>query len=111
MHTFFGSKGNETFGLLLSSLIGAKQGHSIQYKADPYSVFFSCFRPVNIKELLLSLEKEHIIPLLEHRIKTSELFGIFLFVISYCNSSCWKIFLCSCIIMSITVPLSFSSTF
>ncbi|MHA1226284.1 MAG: DEAD/DEAH box helicase, partial [Candidatus Hodarchaeales archaeon] len=75
IHTFLGSKGNETFGLLLSSIIGAKQGHSIQYKADPYSIFFSCFRPIDIKETLSTLEREHIIPLLAHRIKTSELFA------------------------------------
>ena len=41
IHTFLGSKGNETLGLILSSIIGARQGFSVEYKADPYSIFFS----------------------------------------------------------------------
>ncbi len=74
IHCFLGSKGNETFGLLLSSIIGAMQGHSVEYRADPYSVFFSIARPLKLKPIIESINPQHIKPLLEHRIKSSDLF-------------------------------------
>ncbi len=75
IHSFLGSRGNETFGLLLSAVIGARQGHSIQYRTDPYSIFLSLGRPISLKNLIESLEPEHIQPLLEHRIKGTDLFA------------------------------------
>lgn len=75
IHTFLGSKGNETLGLILSSIIGAKQGFSVEYKADPYSIFFSLPRPVDFVDIIKSIETRHIQPLLRHRIGTSDLFS------------------------------------
>ncbi|MFX0182256.1 MAG: DEAD/DEAH box helicase [Candidatus Hodarchaeota archaeon] len=74
LHSFLGSKGNETLGLLLSSILGAKQGHSVEYRSDPYSIFISLARPVNLKSVLESFDPQHINPLLKHRIKSSDLF-------------------------------------
>lgn len=73
-HCFLGSKGNETLGLLLSSIIGAMQGHSVEYRADPYSIFLSIARPLKLKPIIESINPQHIKPLLEHRIKSSDLF-------------------------------------
>jgi len=75
IHSFLGSKGNETLGILLSSLIGAKHGHSIQYRSDPYSIFLSMIRPIDLRDLIQSIEPVHILPLLKHRIRHSDLFA------------------------------------
>ena len=75
IHSFLGSRGNETLGLLLSSVIGARQGHSVEYRTDPYSVFLSLSRPLSVKSILETIEPQHILPLLEHRIKTTDLFS------------------------------------
>ena len=75
IHSFLGSRGNETLGLLLSSVIGARQGHSVEYRTDPYSVFLSVSRPLNVKAVLETIEPKHIRPLLEHRITTTDLFS------------------------------------
>jgi len=75
IHSFLGSRGNETLGLLLSSVIGARQGHSVEYRTDPYSVFLSLSRPLSVKAILETIEPQHIRPLLEHRIKTTDLFS------------------------------------
>ncbi|MHA2329920.1 MAG: DEAD/DEAH box helicase, partial [Candidatus Hodarchaeales archaeon] len=77
IHSFLGSKGNETLGLLLSSIIGAKQGHSVEYRSDPYSVFISPSRPINdgFKPIFDSIDPKHILPLLKHRISTSDMFA------------------------------------
>lgn len=75
IHSFLGSRGNETLGLLLSTVIGARQGHSVQYRTDPYSIFISLGRPLSIKNSLNTIEPEHVGPLLEHRIKGTDLFA------------------------------------
>ena len=75
LHSFLGSKGNETLGLLVSSIVGAKQGYSIEFRSDPYSIFLSLPRPTNLKPILLSIEPKHIPPLLKHRIGNSDLFA------------------------------------
>ncbi len=75
IHSFLGSRGNETLGLLLSAVIGARQGHSIQYRTDPYSIFLSLGRPISLKNIIATLDPEHIQPLLEHRIKSTDLFA------------------------------------
>ncbi|MHA1443653.1 MAG: DEAD/DEAH box helicase [Candidatus Hodarchaeales archaeon] len=75
IHSFLGSRGNETLGLLLSSVIGARQGHSVEYRTDPYSIFLSLSRPLSVKAVLETIEPQHIRPLLEHRIKTTDLFS------------------------------------
>ncbi len=75
IHSFLGSRGNETLGLLLSSVIGARQGHSVEYRTDPYSVFLSLSRSLSVKSVLETIEPQHIRPLLEHRIKTTDLFS------------------------------------
>lgn len=75
IHSFLGSKGNETLGLLISSIVGAKQGHSIEFRSDPYSIFLSLPRPANIVPILESIKPEHIFPLLKHRIGNSDLFN------------------------------------
>ncbi|MHA2073242.1 MAG: DEAD/DEAH box helicase, partial [Candidatus Hodarchaeales archaeon] len=75
VHTFLGSKGNETLGLILSSIIGARQGFSVEYKADPYSIFFSLPRPIDLIDIIKSIETRHIHPLLRHRIGNSDLFS------------------------------------
>ncbi len=74
-HTFLGSKGNDTLGLLLTSIIGAKQGLSVQYRADPYSVFISLPRPIDFHEIIFSINPKHIGPLLRERILNSDLFA------------------------------------
>jgi ATP-dependent Lhr-like helicase len=74
LHSFLGSKGNETLGLILSSILGAKQGHSVEYRSDPYSIFMSLARPASLKSILESFDPQHISPLLHHRIKSSDLF-------------------------------------
>ncbi|MFX0121215.1 MAG: DEAD/DEAH box helicase [Candidatus Hodarchaeota archaeon] len=75
IHSFLGSKGNETLALLVSSIIGAKQGHSVEFRSDPYSIFLSLPRPADLKQILDSIEAEHIPPLLKHRIGNSDLFA------------------------------------
>jgi ATP-dependent Lhr-like helicase len=75
VHSFLGSRGNETLGLLLSAVIGARQGHSIQYRTDPYSIFLSLGRPISLKNIFKTIEPEHVQPLLEHRIKSTDLFA------------------------------------
>jgi ATP-dependent Lhr-like helicase len=75
IHTFLGSKGNETLGIILSSIIGAKQGFSVEYRSDPYSIFFSLPRPVDLVDIIQSIETRHILPLLRHRISNSDLFS------------------------------------
>ena len=75
LHSLLGSRGNETLGLFLSTLIGARQGYSVQYRTDPYSIFISLSRPINIVEILKTVEPHHIEPLLEHRIKGTDLFA------------------------------------
>ncbi|MHA2343123.1 MAG: DEAD/DEAH box helicase, partial [Candidatus Hodarchaeales archaeon] len=75
IHSFLGSRGNETLGLLLSSVIGARQGHSVEYRTDPYSVFLSVSRPLSVKAVLETIEPQHIRPLLEHRITMTDLFS------------------------------------
>lgn len=75
LHSFLGSKGNETLGLLISSLVGAKQGHSIEFRSDPYSIFLSLPRPTSLIPILESIKPEHIFPLLKHRIGNSDLFN------------------------------------
>ncbi|MHA2202787.1 MAG: helicase-related protein, partial [Candidatus Hodarchaeales archaeon] len=75
IHSFLGSKGNETLGLLISSIVGAKQGHSIEFRSDPYSIFLSLPRPASIIPILKSIKPEHIFPLLKHRIGNSDLFN------------------------------------
>ncbi|UCE14251.1 MAG: hypothetical protein JSV04_03505, partial [Candidatus Heimdallarchaeota archaeon] len=75
LHSFLGSKGNETLGLLVSSIIGAKQGHSVEFRSDPYSIFLSLPRPTNLKPILQSIKPDHILPLVKHRIGNSDLFN------------------------------------
>ncbi|MHA2237222.1 MAG: DEAD/DEAH box helicase [Candidatus Hodarchaeales archaeon] len=75
IHSLLGSRGNETLGLFLATLIGARQGYSVQYRTDPYSIFISLSRPINIVEILKTVEPNHIEPLLEHRIKGTDLFA------------------------------------
>ncbi|MFX0124303.1 MAG: DEAD/DEAH box helicase [Candidatus Hodarchaeota archaeon] len=75
LHSFLGSKGNETLGLLISSIVGAKQGHSIEFRSDPYSIFLSLPRPTSLISILESIKPEHIFPLLKHRIGNSDLFN------------------------------------
>jgi ATP-dependent Lhr-like helicase len=75
IHSLLGSRGNETLGLYLSTLVGARQGYSVQYRTDPYSIFISLSRPINIVEILNTVETDHIEPLLEHRIKGTDLFA------------------------------------
>ncbi len=75
IHSLLGSRGNESLGLLLSTLIGARQGYSVQYRTDPYSIFISLSRPINIVEILKTVDIDHIEPLLEHRIKGTDLFA------------------------------------
>ena len=75
IHSFLGSKGNETLGLLVSSIVGAKQGHSIEFRSDPYSIFLALARPTKLKPILESIEPKHIPALLEHRISNSDLFA------------------------------------
>ncbi len=75
LHSFLGSKGNETLGLLVSSIVGAKQGHSVEYRSDPYSIFLSFERPISLKPILESIEPQHIPPLLKHRLGNSEMFA------------------------------------
>ena len=75
LHSFLGSKGNETLGLLISSIIGAKQGHSIEFRSDPYSIFLSLPRPTSLVPILESIKPDHIFPLLKHRIGNSDLFN------------------------------------
>ena len=75
IHSFLGSKGNETLGLLVSSIVGARQGHSVEYRSDPYSIFVSFARPTDLGSILKSIESQHILPLLKHRIGNSDLFA------------------------------------
>ncbi|MFW9903006.1 MAG: DEAD/DEAH box helicase [Candidatus Thorarchaeota archaeon] len=75
LHSFLGSKGNETLGLLISSIVGAKQGHSVEFRSDPYSIFLSLPRPTSLIPILKSIKPEHIFPLLKHRIGNSDLFN------------------------------------
>ena len=75
LHSFLGSKGNETLGLLISSIIGAKQGHSVEFRSDPYSIFLSLPRPTSLIPILETIRPEHIFPLLKHRIGNSDLFN------------------------------------
>jgi ATP-dependent Lhr-like helicase len=75
LHTFLGSQANDTLGLVLSTVIGARQGHSVEYRTDPYSVFLSLPRPATIKPIIEEIDPKHLRPLLEHRLKSSELFG------------------------------------
>ncbi|UCG01008.1 MAG: DEAD/DEAH box helicase [Candidatus Heimdallarchaeota archaeon] len=75
VHSFLGSKGNETLGLLISSIVGAKQGHSVEFRSDPYSIFLSLPRPTSLVPILESIKPEHIFPLLKHRIGNSDLFN------------------------------------
>ncbi|MFW9856289.1 MAG: DEAD/DEAH box helicase [Candidatus Thorarchaeota archaeon] len=75
LHTFLGSRANDTLGIVLSTVIGARQGYSVEYRTDPYSVFLSLPRPAKIRPIIEEIDPKHLRPLLEHRLKSSELFA------------------------------------
>ncbi|MFW9915252.1 MAG: DEAD/DEAH box helicase [Candidatus Thorarchaeota archaeon] len=77
LHTFFGSKVNETLGLLLSGLLSARTGQSIVYRADPYGIVLKF--PVKagtamVTETLQQLRPEHVRELIFRFLENSELF-------------------------------------
>jgi ATP-dependent Lhr-like helicase len=77
LHTFFGSKTNETLGLLLSGLLSARTGQSVVYRADPYGIVLKF--PVQagtamVTETLHQLRPEHVRELIFRFLENSELF-------------------------------------
>jgi len=77
LHTFFGSKANETLGLLLSGLLSARTGQSVVYRADPYGIVFKF--PVKavtsiVIETLENLQPGHVEELVLRFLENSELF-------------------------------------
>ncbi|MFQ5979468.1 MAG: DEAD/DEAH box helicase [Candidatus Heimdallarchaeota archaeon] len=77
LHTFFGSKTNETLGLLLSGLLSARTGQSVVYRADPYAIVLKF--PVQagtamVTETLNQLRPEHVRELIFRFLENSELF-------------------------------------
>ncbi|MFX0114692.1 MAG: DEAD/DEAH box helicase [Candidatus Hodarchaeota archaeon] len=77
LHTFFGSKSNETLGLLLSGLLSARTGQSVVYRADPYGIALKF--PVQagtamVTETIAQLRPEYVRELIFRFLENSELF-------------------------------------
>lgn len=79
LHIFNGSKANDTLGRVLTSLLAQRFGESIGMRTDPYHIMIKF--PPGIKEggnlvknTLLDLNQDHIIPILDIVLKNTPLF-------------------------------------
>jgi len=79
LHIFNGSKANDTLGRVLTSLLAQRFGESIGMRTDPYHIMIKF--PVGIKDgggvvknTLLELNEDHVIPILDIVLKNTPLF-------------------------------------
>jgi len=79
LHIFNGSKANDTLGRVITSLLAQRFGESIGMRTDPYHIMIKF--PVGIKDgggvvknTLLELNEDHVIPILDIVLKNTPLF-------------------------------------
>jgi len=79
LHVFNGSKANDTLGRVITSLLAQRFGESIGMRTDPYHIMIKF--PVGIKDggsvvknTLLELNEDHVIPILDIVLKNTPLF-------------------------------------
>lgn len=75
MHSFLGSKGNQTLGLLIAGLIEARIGDKVYYRSDAYSIVFTLPRPFSVATIFESVEESFFEPLIRQLILNSDLFS------------------------------------
>ena len=79
LHIFNGSKANDTLGRVITSLLAQRFGESIGMRTDPYHIMIKF--PIGIrdggdivKDTLLELNEDHVIPILDIVLKNTPLF-------------------------------------
>ncbi len=79
LHIFNGSKANDTLGRVLTSLLAQRFGESIGMRTDPYHIMIKFPPGIRdggnlVKNTLLELNQDHIIPILDIVLKNTPLF-------------------------------------
>ncbi|KYC46184.1 MAG: putative ski2-type helicase [Candidatus Methanofastidiosum methylothiophilum] len=79
IHIFNGSKANDTLGRVITSLLAQRFGESIGMRTDPYHIMIKFPQGVKdgglvVKNTLLELNEDHVIPILDIVLKNTPLF-------------------------------------
>jgi ATP-dependent Lhr-like helicase len=79
LHIFNGSKANDTLGRVITSLLAQRFGESIGMRTDPYHIMIKFPAGIKdggnvVKNTLLELNEDHVIPILDIVLKNTPLF-------------------------------------
>jgi len=79
LHIFNGSKANDTLGRVITSLLAQRFGESIGMRTDPYHIMIKFPQGIRdggaiVKNTLLELNEDHVIPILDIVLKNTPLF-------------------------------------